>query len=87
MFKKIIKSILNLFLFSAIIHNCVLLFLSITKGDIKYLNYFRILGLEEFWPKIAEGKTSDLISITIILLIFATFLSWEMFKKTRKFDR
>ena len=87
MFKKIVKSLLRLFLFSAVVHNCILLFLSISKGDIKYLNYFRILSLEEFWPKITQGRISDLISITIILLIFATFLSWEIFKKTKKFDR
>ncbi len=74
MFKKIIKSILRLFLFSAIIHNCILFFLSIIKGDIKYLNYFRILGLEEFWPQIAQGKISDLISLLVILTITLFFL-------------
>jgi hypothetical protein len=87
MFKKIIKSILNLFLFSAIIHNCVLLFLSITNGDIKYLNYFRILSLDEFWPKITQGTTSDLISLLIVLLIFTTLLLLEIFKKKKKFAR
>ena len=86
MFKKIIKSFLHLFLFSAIVHNCILLFLSITKGNIKYLNYFKILGLDEFWPEIAQGRTSDLVSVTIILLIFTMFLFWEIFKKTKKFD-
>jgi len=80
MFKKIIKSILNLFLVSATVHNCVLVFLSIKNGNIKYLNYFRILGLEEFWPKIAERKMSDLISIIIIVILTTFFLILEMLK-------
>jgi len=74
MFKKIIKSFLNLFLFSAILHNCILVFLTIRNSNIKYLNYFRILGLEEFWPKIVEGRTSDLISLLVILIITTSFL-------------
>ncbi len=78
MLKKIIKSFLNLFLFSAILHNSILVFLAITKGNIKYLNYFRILGLEEFWPKIAEGKISDLLSLILILIIVVFFLLREL---------
>lgn len=87
MFKKILKSLLNLILFSAILHNSILLFLSITKGDIKYLNYFRILSLDEFWPKIAESRTSDLISLMVVLLLLMVFLLWEIYKKKEKFDR
>jgi len=83
MCKKIIKSILNFFLFSAIVHNCILVFLSIKNSDIKYLNYFRILGLDEFWPKIAQGKMSDLISMVIVLLILMTFLLWKIFKRSK----
>ncbi len=78
MFKKIIRSFLDLFLFSAIVHNCILLFLAIRNSNIKYLNYFRILGLEEFWPKIAEGKISDLLSLILILTIVVFFLLREM---------
>ncbi len=84
MFKKIIKSFLNLFLFSAIVHNCVLLFLSIKNGNIKYLNYFQILGLNEFWPNITEGKTSDLISFVIILILITFFITLEIIKNKFK---
>lgn len=74
MFKKVGKSFLGLFLFSAITHNFILVFLAITKGDIKYINYFRILGLEEFWPEIANGWVSDVISALIVLGIVLVFL-------------
>lgn len=87
MFKKIIKSILRLFLFSATVHNCILVFWAITKGNIKYVNYFGILSLDEFWPEITKGGTSDLISLLIVLLIFSTLLLWEIFKKKKKFAR
>lgn len=89
MFKKIIKSILNLFLVSATVHNCILVFLSIKNGNIKYLNYFRILGLEEFWPKIAEEKMSDLISIIIIVTLTTFFLILEILKinSDKKLDK
>ena len=87
MFKKIIKSILRLFLFSATVHNCILVILAFRNSNIKYLNYFRILSLDEFWPEIAEGRTSDLISLLIVLLIFTTFLLWGIFKKKKKFIR
>lgn len=78
--KKIGKSFLNLFLFSAIVHNLVLIYSALKTGDIKYLNYFRILGLDEFWSKISEGNISDLISFLIMLGIIAIFYLYESLK-------
>ena len=81
MIKKIFKSFLNFFLFSALVHNCVLIFSAIKEGNIKHLNYFKIIGLEVFWPKIADGKISDLVSMGVMILIVALFLLMSLRKK------
>ena len=81
MLKKIFKSFLNFFLFSALAHNCVLIFSTIKEGNIKYLNYFKIIGLEVFWPRIADGKISDLVSIGVMVLIVTLFLLMSLRKK------
>jgi len=81
MIKKIFKSLLNFFLFSALVHNGVLIFSTLKEGDIKYLNYFRIIGLEAFWPRIADGKISDLISIGVMILIVVLFWLISLRKK------
>lgn len=79
--KKIIKSFLKFVLLTALIHIGVLVFTSIKKGDIKFLNYFQILGLTEFWPKITKGWISDVISILIMMLIMGSFLAISLIKK------
>ncbi len=81
MVKKIFKSFLNFFLFSALVHNCVLIFSTLKEGDIKYLNYFKIIGLEVFWPRIADGKVSDLVSMGVMILIVTLFLLISLRKK------
>ena len=72
--KKVGKSFLGLFLFSAIVHIIILIASVAKNGDIKHLNYFRIIGLEEFWPKITDGRISDLISALIMLAVVTIFL-------------
>lgn len=74
MIKKICKSFLNFFLFSALVHNFVLIFSTIKESNIKHLNYFRIIGLEVFWPRIADSKVSDLVSLGVMILIIGLFL-------------
>jgi hypothetical protein len=81
MIKKILKSVLNLFLFSAIVHNVVLLYSTLRTGNIKYLNYFKIIGLDEFWPGIGNGMVSNLISVLIISTILIVFLILALRKK------
>ncbi len=81
MVKKILKSVLNLFLFSAIIHNVVLIYSTLKTGNIKYLNYFKILGLDEFWPGIESGTVSNLISVLLISTILMVFLVLALRKK------
>lgn len=81
--KKVGKSFLNLFLFSAIMHIIILLISVIKNGDIKYLNYFRIIGLEEFWPKITNGGISDLVSALVMVSVVMFFLIIS-FRKIRE---
>jgi len=73
--KKLGKSFLNLFLFSAIIHVIILIVSVVKNGDIKYLNYFRIIGLEEFWPRISNGGISDLLSVATMVSVIIVFLT------------
>jgi len=80
-FIKIIKSFLKFVLLTALIHIGVLVFTSIKNGNIKFLNYFQILGLTEFWPKITKGWVSDLISILIMVSIISGFLTISLIKK------
>ncbi len=80
-FIKIIKSFLKFVLLTALIHIGVLVFTSIKKGNIKFLNYFQILGLTEFWPKITKGWVSDLISILIMASIMGGFLTISLIKR------
>lgn len=75
--KKIIKSLLKFILLTAIAHIGVLVFTSIKNGNIKFLNYFQILGLNEFWPKITKGWISDLISILTMVIIFSVIYRWS----------
>jgi energy-coupling factor transporter transmembrane protein EcfT len=79
--KKIWLSFLKFVLLTALIHIGVLIFTSIKKGNIKFLNYFQILGLTEFWPKITKGWVSDLISILIMASIVGGFLTISLIKK------
>ena len=84
MLKKILKSFLNFFLFSALIHIGILIISAIKNGNIKYLNYFRIIGLEEFWPKISNTNTSDLISAVIMVIMVLSFLGFSLKNKIGK---
>lgn len=82
--KKILKSFLNFFLLSALLHNGVLIISAIKNSDIKYLNYFRIIGLEEFWPRISNTNLSDFISLIIMVIIILGFLTISLRKKIER---
>lgn len=70
---NIIFSLLTFVLLTALTHICVLIFLAIKNANVKYLNYFQILGLNELWPNIASNWISDLIS-TIIMAAIITII-------------
>lgn len=78
---KIFKSFLKFVLLTALIHIGVLVFSAIKDGNIKFLNYFQILGLTEFWPKITNGWLSDALSILIMFGIIGIFLIISLIKK------
>jgi len=80
--KKIFKSFLNFVLLTALIHIAVLIFSTIKDGNIKFLNYFQILGLAEFWPKITRSFISDVISVILMILIISGFLIISFVKKS-----
>ncbi|MDD4785234.1 MAG: hypothetical protein PHH12_02155 [Candidatus Shapirobacteria bacterium] len=82
--KKILKSFLKFVLLTALIHIGVLIFTSIRNGNIKFLNYFQILGLNEFWPEITKGWISDLISGLLMVIIFSIFLIFSLGENRRK---
>lgn len=82
--KKILKSFLKFVMLTALVHIGVLIFTSIQNGNIKFLNYFQILGLTEFWPKITKGWISDLISILTMVMIFSIFLISSLNESRRK---
>jgi len=81
--KKFISSFLKFVLLTAIIHIGVLVFEAIKNCNIKYLNYFQILGLKDLFPRIINGKISDVISISIMTIITGTFLTLSLLKKER----
>jgi hypothetical protein len=82
--KKIVKSFFKFVLLTALLHIGVLIFTAIKNGNIKFLNYFQILGLNEFWPKIINGKLSDILSISIMTMVFSTFLIVSLSVNRRK---
>lgn len=71
---NILKSFLKFVLVTALIHIGVLVFKTIKEGNIKLLNYFSILDLNSFFPKITKGWLSDVISVIIMAAIFLIFL-------------
>ena len=72
--KKFVSGFLKFVLLTALVHIGVLIFSAIKIGNIKFLNYFQILGLTEFWPKISTGWKSTLISILIMAGLITIFL-------------
>jgi len=82
--KKIWSSFLKFVLMTALIHIGVLIFSAIKNGNIKFLNYFQILGLTQFWPKITKGWISDVISVSTMLIIISVFLIISLHESRRK---
>lgn len=79
---RLIDALKKLILFTAIIHLILLVFYSIIKYKIIYLNYFNILDLDLLFPKIINGFLSQIFSILIILIIY--LIIFFKFTKTEK---
>jgi len=77
--KKTVAGFLKFVLLTALLHIGVLIFSAVKNGNIKFLNYFQILGLTEFWPGITNGWVSDVISAsTMAVLLITIFLINEL---------
>lgn len=81
--KKIGKSFLKFVLLTAIVHIGILVFITIKEGNIKILNYFSILSLNQFWPKIVDGWKSDLLSLIIMVSIISVFFMLNLNKNNK----
>jgi len=81
--KKFWSSFLKFVLLTALIHIGVLVFTAFKNGSIKYLNYFQILGLKDLFPRIINGKISDIISGLIMILMVGIFLTVSLLKKEK----
>ena len=65
-------------LLSAGLHIFIIIYFSIIKGDITYLNYFKILELNLFFPHIMEGFLSQLLSaLTIISVLSILYIRFS----------
>lgn len=82
--KKVIKSFSKFVLLTALIHIGILAYIAVKDGNIKVLNYFNILNLNSFFPRISASWVSDLISFLIMAVIFAGFLFFSLRKKELK---
>jgi len=65
-----LDTLIKLILFSAIFHIFLLIIYSIIKLNITYLNYFKILDIDLFFPNIVTGSLSQIISISIIIIMY-----------------
>lgn len=79
--KKIIISFCRFVLLTALVHIGILAYRAVKEGNIKILNYFQILNLNSFFPRITVGWISDLISFLIMAAIFTAFLVFSLLKK------
>lgn len=79
--KKIIKCFVKFVTLTALFHILFLIIKTIKDGNVKNLNYFRILDLDFLFPKITHGLLSDILSLTLMLSIFGVFLFFSFQKK------
>jgi len=67
---RYIDAALKLVLVSGIMHAFLLLIFSIAKLNAAYLNYFNILDVDLFFPSIAKGALSQILSIISIITAY-----------------
>ncbi|MEI8067626.1 MAG: hypothetical protein WCG91_01590 [Candidatus Shapirobacteria bacterium] len=79
--KKSIRSIAYLIFFTALVHIGVMTVNSIYFKDVKVFNYFRVISLDTYFPRITNGHLSDVISLLILVILFVVF--W-FFQKSHK---
>lgn len=79
MYKKaLIDALKNLALFSAIIHMLLLAIFSIKTLDFSRFNFFDIIDLDLFFPNVAHGASSQILSIAIGIIVFIFFYRYSL---------
>jgi len=80
--KRTIKTAGSVIFLTALIHIAVMTFNAIYLNDLKVFNYFRVLSLDVYFPKITKGYLSDLISLLVMALLFLVFWFFKREKGT-----
>jgi len=79
---KFLAAVLNLVLLSGVIHMVILIIDSIIKLDMSRFNFFDIVDLDLFFPNIAHGPISQILSTLIAVSIIVFF--YRLSLKTEK---
>ncbi|MFA6215624.1 MAG: hypothetical protein WC768_03585 [Patescibacteria group bacterium] len=70
---RFLQALVRVVLFSATVHLFLLVVFSVIKKDIVTLNYFKIIGLDLFFPNIASGVGSQILSMITMLVLYSLF--------------
>ena len=70
--KRIVKAVVLFLLASAVIHLLLILVHSVMTGNFALFNLFDILDLDLFFPEIAKGTTSFVISACLSIALLST---------------
>lgn len=71
---RFLDALIKLVIISAVLHISILAIYSLNSGNFAWLNYFRVLSLELFYPQVLEFPQSLLSSaITAASLYFILF--------------
>lgn len=70
---KFLRPFLMMLLCIAVPHFLILFFLAIATQNIEFLNVFSVLGLSYFFPDIAKGQFSQILSFAIATSIYLFF--------------
>ncbi len=71
---KFIDALLNVILVAGILHLTLLITICIIRRDITYLNFFRIIEIDAFFPYITQGPLSQITSLAIIAALYFLML-------------
>lgn len=78
---KLKTAIEKLFLYSAFFHMSLLVFQAINDNSLKPINYFSVLGISYFFPKLALGNINHLLSAFFAITIFYILYKIETSKQ------
>lgn len=71
---KYSNCLFKIILFSAIVHLFFIAIKVITSGNVGLLNYFKIIGLDLFFPKISDSRLSLVLGLIFMGLLYLLFI-------------